>query len=265
MHMVKGVLPEEGALRIGAVNLAAGAIISANYGTGAPVAWATVDPVREAGAVWAALSGVHEETGLVPILLDGLGGDTRRPWDNGEFDDTAVSREPKAADVSRLLEDMWSDAVRYAEDAEAVRDRAPFGRRFPGMAPPEDGQLTDLEFRQALGSSLPSARIGLVPAERPADVLSVIGWIGAANRRDFLPSLTLVLRSWEDRFGARLASVGFADIGLFVERPPRTAESAQRIAVEHFLLADECAGGVKDIQGIAARLVNAPVWTLWWD
>jgi hypothetical protein len=36
-------------------------------------------------------------------------------------------------------------------------------------------------------------------------------------RLETLP-LTAVLRSWEDRFGARLLEVGFADIKLLVER-----------------------------------------------
>jgi hypothetical protein len=53
---------------------------------------------------------------------------------------------------------------------------------------------------------------------------------------------------------------------LFVERPPRTLEHAIRIAAEHGVLADECAGqGVRKIFDIAAAFVGAPVWTFWWD
>jgi hypothetical protein len=52
---------------------------------------------------------------------------------------------------------------------------------------------------------------------------------------------------------------------VFVERPPRTLRAAQRIAAEQAVLADECAGGARDIPGIAERLVNAPIWTFWWD
>jgi len=43
-----------------------------------------------------------------------------------------------------------------------------------------------------------------------------------------------MLRSWEDRFGARLIDVGFADLRLLVERPPRTLEAAQRLAAEQW-------------------------------
>ena len=76
---------------------------------------------------------------------------------------------------------------------------------------------------------------------------------------------TAVLRSWEDRFGARLIDVGFEDLRFLVERPPRTLEAAQRLAAEQVVLADDCIDGARDIPNIAARLVNGPVWTFWWD
>jgi uncharacterized protein DUF4253 len=66
-----------------------------------------------------------------------------------------------------------------------------------------------------------NARIGLVPASRPADILQRLGWDGACNHRTSL-EIAAVLRSWEDRYGARLLEVGFADIRLFVGRLPQT-------------------------------------------
>ena len=102
--------------------------------------------------------------------------------------------------------------------------------------------MTSAEREHALDVITQEARIGLVVA-RPADVLAVIGWGGLDNRGDSLLPLTAVLRSWEDRFGARLIAVGDADAGLFVERPPRTLQAAQRIAAEQVVLADECIAG----------------------
>src|SRR5215468_3605106 len=77
---------------------------------------------------------------------------------------------------------------------------------------PEPAPLTPAERLEALDSALPrirqahratpAARIGLVAADRPADVLAVIGWGGLDNRAESLLPLTAVLRSWEDRFGA---------------------------------------------------------------
>lgn len=167
---------------------------------------------------------------------------------------------------------MWADV----DDPEEMERWAPFALEWPGLAAPEHTLLTLAEREHALDAVLPGirrarratpdARIGLVPVGRPADVLAVIGWNGLANRgEDALMPLIAMLRSWEDRFDARLVDVGFADLRLLVERPPRTFGAAQRLAAERVVLADDCIDGARDIPGIASRLVNAPVWTFWWD
>jgi hypothetical protein len=108
------------------------------------------------------------------------------------------------------------------------------------------------------------ARIELVPAARPADILPRMGWAGACNHRT-ASELVVVLRSWEDRFGAPLPEVGYADIRLLVSRPPQTLQAAQRIAAEHFAFSDEAHRGAGGIPGIARALVNNPFWYFWWD
>jgi hypothetical protein len=149
------------------------------------------------------------------------------------------------------------------------------GLKWPDLAPAESTPLTPAGRKRALDVVLPGirqshgatpdARIGLVAASRPADVLAVIGWSGMTNWGDPLLPLTAVLRSWEDRFGARLIDVGFADLRLFVERPPRTRQAALLLAAEQVHLADDCIDGCRDVRRIAARLLNGPVWTFWWD
>ena len=75
-----------------------------------------------------------------------------------------------------------------------------------------------------------------------------------------------VLRSWEDRFGARLLRVGFAQVSVLAQRPPRTLESAQRLAAEQWAFCSECAGeGLHDVARITASLMSSPIWTFWWD
>lgn len=69
-----------------------------------------------------------------------------------------------------------------------------------------------------------------------------------------------------DGISARLLDVGYADIRLLVERPPRTLADAERVAAEHYVFADECGGqGPRDIRSIAVGLVLAPIWAFWWD
>jgi hypothetical protein len=287
--VIKGRLPGEGPVRLGPVDLPAGKLINGNLGPD-HVGWATVDPVPGSGRVWAALSELHPQTGLVPIQLhglridsmfpsdrQGLPGDALRPWDNGEFAKPWDPREADGLDAGALLADLWRVSVWPDEDEpEPMGQWAPFTQEWPGLAAPQRTALTAAEREQALDVVLPrirqahraapEARIGLVAAGRPADVLAVLGWDGLCNRgREALIPLIAVLRSWEDRFGARLIGVGFADLLLLVERPPRTLEAAQRIAAEQVVLADECTDALTDVPHLAARLVDAPIWTFWWD
>ena len=96
-------------------------------------------------------------------------------------------------------------------------------------------------------------------------MLPTVGWRTADRFPTSLP-IAAVLRSWEARFGARLLDVGpGTQIRLLVERPPRSTEAAQRVAAEHLAFCDERAGQGHDIPGVAASLVDAPVWTCWWD
>jgi hypothetical protein len=101
--------------------------------------------------------------------------------------------------------------------------RAPFSLQFPGLAPAGGTPLSPQQLDQALGS-LPAARIGLVRAARPADVLPLIGWT-PSDQSDALP-VAAVVHSWEDRFGARLLTVGFAQISLLTSKPPRSTGHA---------------------------------------
>ena len=270
--MIKGQLPDEGSARLGPVILPAGKLVDGYPGTG-HVAWVTVDPVPDSGRVWAALSELHSHTGLIPILVGRHYNTAGLPFDLFKPQDP---READRVDVGALLENLWRGSVwADVDDPEAMERWSPFSLEWPGLAPPESTPLTSAERQQALGVMLPQirqehaetpdAQIGLVAASRPADVLAVIGWDGLVNHGESLVPLTAVLRSWEDRFGARLIDVGAADLRLFVERPPRTLEAAQLLAAEQVFLADDCIHGARDIPDIANRLVNGPIWTFWWD
>ncbi len=195
--MAKGQLPGEGSVRLGPVTLPWGRLIRAHEGEGETVAWATDDPVPDAGRIWAVLSGLHPQTGLVPILLDGLEGDTRQPWDEGEFSDALNLSGIDRLDPGRVLGGLWARGLDTLsgggqENPDFARLRAPFTRDFPRLAPSGGAPLTPAERQHALDVLLadmrltslpqPAARIGLVAADRPADVLPAIGWWGVANR-----------------------------------------------------------------------------------
>jgi hypothetical protein len=230
---------------------------------GEPVAWVTTEPVPDAGLAWSALADAHPQTGLVPVLL------TSSEKDEGYFFDGPVDAgQLDDLDAAEILAGVWDR--RMPSDDEVDSDqlaliRGPFSSEFPGLAPHEDAKLSMAQLHEAL-RSLPPAPIGLVPAARPADVLPAVGWSSTDQFQTPLP-IAAILRSWEARFGARLLTVGpGAQIQLLVERPPRTTEAAQAIAAEHFAFCDECAGqGLRHIPKITASLVDAPIWTFWWD
>jgi hypothetical protein len=328
-------LPGDEELLIGGVSLPAGRRISAAFGSGRPVAWATIEPVPRPGQVWQALSQVSAETGLVPFLLAGLDRTTKRPWDEGEFSDPVDVAPLVGMEAADLLADLWwgsateetypetdyyqppgteqdppgqagpsaGDIRSWAkavgssiatgpadmkfplvqvmpsdwavgsdgDDGDDGDDEmlaamiAPFTCEFPGLAPASDQSLPGQEIERVL-DSLPPARIGLAVASRPADVLPRIGWDGAVNRWQNALIIAAILRSWEQRFGARLLTVGFAEIQLLASRPPRTLAAAQLLAAEQFAFCNECAGhGLHDVASIASHILESPVWTFWWD
>jgi hypothetical protein len=158
-------------------------------------------------------------------------------------------------------EEGWPPPMPAGEPAER-------GAPFPGLAPAVRERLPQATVTAAL-AALPPCRVALVPAARPADVLAVTGWMttDAYQEPVFGVPVGAVLRSWEERFGARLLRIGpGADALLLVERPPRTVTEARAVANEHWTLADEFNGeGRSDIGSLAAALVGSPIWQFWWD
>lgn len=232
---------------------------------GTPVAWISDRAVS--GLAWSLLTDRAAESGLQPFLLSGMDGGTERPWDTGEqVTEPADAADTSGGDALRVLERWWTgpteDEVAGDDDLRAML--APFGAQFPGLAPSIQEELDPELMRRAIFQYTREARIGLVPARRSSDVLARMGWAGACNSRT-ASELVIVLRSWEERYGARLLEVGFASIRLLVSRPPQTLKTAQLIAAEHYAFSDEAHNGLHQIDAIAQAVVNNPFWDFWWD
>jgi hypothetical protein len=97
-------------------------------------------------------------------------------------------------------------------------------------------------------------------------VPAAVGWWGAQYFADAVP-VAAVLRSWEDRFGARLFEIGLTAIRLLVQRPPHSLSQALPVAAEQAAFASKFSVGgpeFDDIPHIAAAMIDAPVWGISW-
>jgi hypothetical protein len=302
-----GEVPADGEVRLGGVRLPAGRRICAGTPAagfdegsgiawmaeqeaaareyarahpGVPLLWATDEPVPEAGRVWHELHEMAPQTGLVPITLAFLHGQGSReadpaswrgrPWDSGECGVYPLA-DADEADPVAVLADGWTDSLDPRSDDPEQRDMIrPFSWEFPGLAPASDDPLGGAELDAALAMIRP-ARLGLVPAARPSDVLSLTGFTGFTNKWGTPAEFTAVLRTWEERFGAVLFEVGFAHVRVLVTRPPRTRRATELVAAEIYAVCDEFwpierpGTALWSVGDIADYVKDAPFWGFWWD
>jgi hypothetical protein len=267
-------MPADGPVRLGSVQLPVGKRLF-GWDDEEPRLWATSEPVPDAGRVWQALSRMHQDTGLAPILLAFLDkGHHGRPWDERELNDRCDLASVDQLDASAVLAQSWADSLPAEwdeeDDPELADMTAPYGQHFPGLATRQDQALSEAELTRSM-DGFRKARIGLVPASRPADVLALVGYNGTVNRYGTPDQLSAALRSWEDRFGTVLVEVGFAHIRMLARRPPRTLPHAQAVAAELWAMCDEFwpaakpGTSVRDVGEIADRILDIPIWSLWLD
>lgn len=230
-----------------------------------PAYWLSDGPVDD--ELWPRLRAAHRVSGLWPVLLD----DSMQSWSLGQ-----IAPEPAGQidhyNVAAFMREVWADhlsaAPPGAQPGDVAAELAPFGDRSPGPAPPgtlveHPDHLADQLARELNTGKSPLA---LAPAARGADVLTVMGWQGAINHNQWIAPLSAVVRTWEDRFGARVVRVGFNTLDLSVAAPPRTAGHALHVAAEHWAFCpDIIYQGPGTLAGYAERIRGARRWSFWWD
>jgi hypothetical protein len=242
-------LPADGNAEIAGVKLSGRRVRADLEGAGPAVLWRTSGEPEAVFEVWERLADAHAQTGLWPVLI------TEERLDLGYFD-PAWEAKAEAVDYEAMVVARWSEFSSYDEELRALMGA------FPGFAAPGEARVDDpLEH---VFAALEVHSLGLVRVRRPADVLAAIGWMGAVN--SFAP-VTLVpyLRSWEERFDARLVGVGFDTIQLAVGRPPSEAEAIRAAAELYMFNPDVVDQGVGSIEALAEEMVQGPHWAFWWD
>ncbi|WP_405959681.1 DUF4253 domain-containing protein [Streptomyces sp. NBC_00024] len=240
--------------------------------------WISDEFPRALRELWPRLLSEHGTTGLLPVLYRGdvIG----EPLDPGLVDDLCLEEvlATDFAEYRRRRLPLWTNPTPepepVPEDVEPwPHDPGPPFAQWPGLAPAMPVAPTGPTPQEA-ASGAPAriartdhgvldCRLVLVPARRGSDALALLGW----NSEAPLPLLCALLRSWEERFGAHLVAVHGGTLDISVARPPRTAEHADLLALEHVL---STANNIVDdpptpFPDYAADLVGRDHWSFWWD
>ena len=228
-----------------------------------PVLWLSDGPT--AVGLWASLRAEHAATGLWPLLITGDG------WAEGGLR-LDINTSPDDHDPAAVLALWWADHTQ-PDDEDEDEITAPYGSRWPGLAPPgrahPSAHLDQIAGECAHLIARESTRIGLVPAPRGADALTALGWLGPANLIDDVAPISAVVRTWEDRFGARVLGIGPDTLDLSVAAPPLDLDHALRVAAEHFAFCpDNIWQGNPRADTLAAyaeSILAVNHWSFWWD
>ncbi|CCH90909.1 conserved protein of unknown function [Modestobacter italicus] len=222
------------------------------------VAWLTSGPVVGARAGWRDLARAFDVTGLWPLVSAGW---WERPFRTGEL--AGPAPVPDASDVLRA---GWAGTRLVRPDGTLLPQRA-----WPGLAAASGAATDQVELDDPPGHD-GAGDLLLVPATRPADAVAQLGWFGACNWSLTGADVAAVLRSWEDRFGAYLVRIGFAELDLVVTRPPVTVQQCLGVADEHYAFCPDNFAPQTLAEPVlysrdeyAALIRGARVWHFWWD
>ncbi|WP_330240076.1 DUF4253 domain-containing protein [Streptomyces sp. NBC_00525] len=239
--------------------------------------WVSDELPQDVDQLWPRLLRKQNAHGLVPLLCwpDALG----RPPGLDQVDGIRLEEvlATDFAEYRRRRLPFWMDPT-PAPTPEGVEpwphDPGPPFEQWPGLTPQMPAASADSTPEEAAASllarlietgqlGLDECRLVLVPAHRGSDALASIGWAADAP----LPLLCALLRSWEDRFGARVVAVFGSELHVSVARPPVDAKHANLLALEHVL---STADNIVDdpptpFPEYATDLMGRTFWSFWWD
>ena len=263
-------LPGDGPVALGDVQLPPGRRLYADVrwakrvgSITQPVIWATDGRIADAGRLLHSVRPAAAAINLVPLLLQPMDSDPRRPWESGEFS-PSDPRPIVLIDAAAELANGWAASLE-GDDEELAATVRPFSAKFPGLAsaPPLTNRLRD---DRDLLEKMRDRRLSLIAAERPADAITAIGWMGAVNIHDDPAPMSAVLRSWEIRWLARVVEIGSDTLLLTVGNPPQDEKTATALAVEHCAFCpDNIWQGPGTLGEYAKTLVGSRTWMFWWD
>ncbi|WP_199440736.1 DUF4253 domain-containing protein [Umezawaea beigongshangensis] len=208
--------------------------------------------------LWAALRLAHATSGLWPVLVR----EDRAWWEGSSPESVDYVDQYDPDDFMAETWDYWVES--HADEGYELL--APFGEHCPGLtaAGEEERDPDSVADMYAGLLEVEGVLIALVPVERSADALVAMGWEGAATHADTVP-LTALLRSWEERFGARLVQAGATSLNLSVGAPPVVDEHALHVAAEHWVFCpDNVEQNAGTLSGYGERIQEKIAWPFRW-
>lgn len=214
--------------------------------------WETDAAPPDAVTLAARLADVFPETGLWPVLWS-VPDEPTSYMDGG-----GMVNQIARTNVASLLRGAW-DAF---GNLNRSRGAGPYSEPFPGMAPSTEHDRKTANPFLILNAQLPQLqssdggpyRLLLIPCRRPADAITAVGLALSNDYND--AQISAVLRSWEDRFGARVILLGTGYFMLAVDRPPRTHPDARQLAAEIFALAPPGDALARRLDDLASSLLG---------
>jgi hypothetical protein len=253
-------------------------------------AFALAVSAEEARPTWERLREAVAQTGYWPVILIDRGDGFPLPPDSatdpgqpGErtFEEILAAantidfegwvREQHERRIASLTEDVDlypdnDELSGYPRQLLAQRGEL---RGLPRAAWPGDDPtpLEEIDDRLASFTERPGRRLAaaLFPVPEGWQVPAFLRW--GAQRWPHDPALhAAALRSWQERYGAELVTLGGHTMHLRVGRPPATRRAALRLAREHFFYCDDLIlNRVSSLDELAAWLIRARVWYFVWD
>lgn len=196
---------------------------------GLPAAyWASSEPLPNAAGLASDLASAFATTGIWPLLWRFFENPEAYLGGHGDLD--AIDR----IEVEVVMQESWSRAPWPPGSTQPFAD-------FPGLAPGvEETSVGSNPFAVAAEEPVSDAHLLLVPCNRPADAITMLG--GLAGEVDGTV-ISAVLRSWEERFFATAYEVAPDLVKLAVAAPPTSEEHALRVAAEHMAFCPPDDGG----------------------
>lgn len=212
-----GAVPREGRPMVAGVRLPRGYRLRRYL----PAYWASDEEVPDVGEVAGRLAQAFPQTGVWPLVWSSW----EDPGSTGPVDPGGMDNV-NAIDVAEVLRRGWSGYAARHPDTEL-----PFGGDLPSLAPATPDRPGERwnPFWHLPSSRAASGRLLLVPCNRPADAMRVMGDLGAINSS----YISAVLRSWEERFAAVPIDVEPGRIWLAAGAPPRERGQAELFVAEY--------------------------------